>query len=345
MQPAHSRAFVTLMVGALAGLSVASAESQTVTVERLSDRVLVANTPPLGRNNVTAIATRKGLVLIDAAATPFIAGQIQRELEKQLGRSDWAYVFNTHVHDHTGGNVLFRQVPIVGHENTVEETKRLAELMTSEERKAPSLRFARGKIEDVQKKLDGGAADTVALQAELAFWRGAEDDMVKGFEVVAPTVRLTDELTLDMGDVTIRAVHPGRGHSPSDVVIHVPEERLLVAGSACGPFFPTIGDTVGLADLERSIAVLDRLLEAGVERVVPSHGEVGGREIAERRRDYQRDLVAGVRAARQQGLTLEQAQQTLGLDRFPYMREAPVFQGTREEKQAANVAAVWKLAP
>jgi glyoxylase-like metal-dependent hydrolase (beta-lactamase superfamily II) len=182
------------------------------------------------------------------------------------------------------------------------------------------------------------------LRAQLVYWQDIESDAVKGFELVVPNLRFTDELTLDMGDVTIHALYLGRGHSASDIAIHVPEEKLLVAGSACGPFFPKIGDQVRLADLERSVSVFDRVLQSGVEHVVPSHSEVGDRELAQRRRDYYRDLLAGVADARRQGLGLEQTQAALGLEqRFPYMREAKAFRGTPGEAHAANVAAVWKL--
>ena len=348
MNDSHCRAIIGPVLGLLACIPVASVvsatELQPVTVERLSERVVVATTPLLGRNNVVAIATRKGLVLIDTGACPFIAGELKRELEKQLGRTDWAYVLNTHVHDHTGGNALFKDVPIIAHENAVEDTKRIAEFLASEEKKAPSLRALRGQLEKVQEQLDSGAGDGENLRGQLAFWQGIESDIVKGFEVIGPSVTFTDELTLDMGDVTIRAAYLGRGHSQSDIAVYVPEEKLLVAGGACGPGFPKISDTVGIPDIERSMALLDRLLESGIEHVVSGHAEPKGREIAEQRRDYYRDLLAGVRAARAQNLTLEQAQAALGVEqRFPYMREAKVFQGTLDEAQAANVAAVYKL--
>jgi glyoxylase-like metal-dependent hydrolase (beta-lactamase superfamily II) len=345
MHQSHCRALVALAVSTLACASaVSAAETRAVTVDRLSDRVLVASAPLLGRNNVTAIATRKGLVLVDAAVCPFVAGKLKQEIEKQLGRSDWAYVINTHVHDHTGGNVLFKSLPIIGHEHSVEDTKAFVDFMTSEEKKAPSVRFVQGKRQEVEKKLEAGEGDAEALKAELALWRGVESDVTRGFEAVAPTVRIADELTLDMGDVTIRAIHSGRGHSASDLVVYVPEEKLLVAGSACGGFLPSIRDEVGLADLKRSVAVFDRVLQEGLEHVVPSHADPGGRQLAEQRRDYYRDLLAGVASARGQGLTLEKAQETLGLEsRFPYLREAKVFKGTPQDVHAANVAAVWTL--
>jgi len=116
-----------------------------------------------------------------------------------------------------------------------------------------------------------------------------------------------------------------------------------VAGSACGR--SSQGRRHGPpGDLNRAVAVLDRVLQGGnVAHVVPSHAQAGGRELAERRRDYYRDLLAGVSAARGQGLTLEKAQAELGLEHASRTCATSRSSRDREEAQAANVAAVWKL--
>jgi cyclase len=346
MLQSERHALKGLIFGALLGaLLVAPAESQSVAIERLSDRVLVASVPLLGRANVTTVATKKGLVLIDTGTSLSVTAKLKQEIEKQLGRTDWAYVINTHAHDHVGGNAVFKQLPIIAHENIVGEMKTgWIDAMASEEKRAPSVRFVQGKIQEVQKQLDGGTADGEALKAQLAFWRVLEGEAVKGFEVAVPTVTFSENLTLDMGDATIRAMYFGRGHTLSDVVVHIPEERLLVSGSACNPFLPAIADTVRLTDLKRSIAVLDRVLDSGVDHVVGGHAEVAGGAVVQQWRDYYRDLLAGVTVAHDQGLTIEQAQAQLKLEqRFPYMRDVKTRKGSPEEAHVANVAAVWKL--
>jgi glyoxylase-like metal-dependent hydrolase (beta-lactamase superfamily II) len=346
MLETRCRALMGLTLGALVSVLVAApAESQDVAVERLSSRVLVAHVPLLGRSNVVAVATQKGLVLIDTGVALSLAGKTKQELESQLGRTDWAYVINTHAHDHVGGNALFKHLPLIAHENIVGEMKTgWIDLMASEEKRAPSVRFVQGKIQELQKQLDGGAADSAALKAQMAFWRPLEGEVTRGFEVAVPALRFSEDLTLDMGDATIRAMYFGQGHSSADVVVYIPEERLLVSGGACNPFLPAIGASVQLADLQRSLVVLERVLDSGVDHVVAGHAEVVGGAVVQRWRDYYRDLLAGVRAAHDQGLTVEQTRAQLTLEqRFPYMREAQTRGGSNEEAHAANVAAVWKL--
>jgi glyoxylase-like metal-dependent hydrolase (beta-lactamase superfamily II) len=276
-------------------LGAGPADAQIVNIERLSDRVLVANALFLGRCNVVAVSTRKGLLLIDTGYTPSITDRLKREIEKQFGRKDWAYVIHTHAHEHVGGDVVFKDVPILAHENIPGDIKHLVDYLASAEKRAPQVRFIQGKEQGLQKQIESGAQNSETLKAQLTVWQE--------------------------------------------------EEELLVSGGTCHPFFPTVSDATRLADLKRSIAVLDRVLDAGVERVVAGHAEVAGRPIVERWRNYHRDPLTAVTAAHDQGLTLEKAQARLNLDqRFPYMRDVEArFGGTREEIQTANVAAVWKL--
>jgi hypothetical protein len=143
--------------------------------------------------------------------------------------------------------------------------------------------------------------------------------------------------------VTIQAMYFGRVHSRSDVGVYVPQGELLVSGGVCHPFLPKVGEETRLGDMNRLVAVLDRVLDGGVEHVVTGHAEVAGRPVVERWRDYYRDLLAGVSEARGKGLTLEKAQAELTLDRhFPCMRGVGVRRGgTPEDVHAANIAAVW----
>jgi cyclase len=344
----NRRAILGLTFSAFAcALGATPAASQAVDIERLSDRALVANFLFVYRSNVVAVSTRRGLLLIDTGFTPSITARLKQEIEKQFGRRDWAYVINTHGHadGHVNGNAVFKDVPILAHENIAADMKPLIEGMASEEKRASGVRFVQGKEQQLQKQIDSGAANSETLKAQLAFMQELEREVARGFEVAVPALRFSEDMTLDMGDVTVQALYLGRGHSLSDVAIYIPEEKLLVSGAVCHPFFPKISDRTRLADLKRSIAVLDRVLDTGVEHVVAGHAEVAGRPIVERWRNYHRDLLAAVTAAHDQGLTLEKAQAQLSLDQhFPYMRDVEArFGGTREEIQTANIAAVWKL--
>jgi len=89
-----------------------------VRIERLSDRVVIGYWLGTGRTNFVTIKSQKGLVIIDTEMSPRIMAPIKKQLENTLGRSDWAYVINTHAHmHHAGGNCLFKNAVVVGHDN------------------------------------------------------------------------------------------------------------------------------------------------------------------------------------------------------------------------------------
>ena len=90
--------------------------AEYVRIERISDRVLLAYWVGTGRCNITAIQSEKGLVVVDTEMSPRIMAPIKDRIEKEFGRSDWAYVINTHAHiHHASGNSLFKDAVIVGH--------------------------------------------------------------------------------------------------------------------------------------------------------------------------------------------------------------------------------------
>ena len=66
-----------------------------IQVTRVIDRVLVLNGSFMV-NNVVALATAKGLVVVDSTGIPSIARKMRKIIEKEFGRSDFKYLINTH---------------------------------------------------------------------------------------------------------------------------------------------------------------------------------------------------------------------------------------------------------
>ncbi len=114
--------FSLLIISALlAGQIYAQPENNiAIQVKRVSDRVLVLNGSFM-ENNVVALATAKGLVVVDSTGVPSIARKMRKIIEKEFGRNDFKYLINTHFHwDHSWGNMAFPEVKTVGHERCVE---------------------------------------------------------------------------------------------------------------------------------------------------------------------------------------------------------------------------------
>jgi glyoxylase-like metal-dependent hydrolase (beta-lactamase superfamily II) len=308
-------------------------QDEFINMERLSDRVWLAYWVGTDRRcNLTAIQTQKGLVIIDTEMSPRIMAPIKARIERTFGRNDWVYVINTHAHDsHPGGNSLFPQATIVGHANLAEDMRWILRRQTESEWKQREL----ARAADLMRSLRAGLPRlerTPALgrlaRGEIRFWELHTLDLEGGYEVVPPSLVFADQHTLDCGDLHLELVFFGKGHSASDILVYVPEEHLLVTGAIVyqRAHLPEIGEHTQLRDVDRFLAVLDRFLAPGIEidHVVPAHSPPLLKKDLGPVRDYYQKMLAGMRAARREGLTFEQTQARLALSRnFPALRETP----------------------
>ncbi|MBN2473328.1 MAG: MBL fold metallo-hydrolase [Pirellulales bacterium] len=286
-----------------------------VQIERLSNRVVLGYWLGTGRCNLVAIRGEKGLAIIDTEMSPRIMAPIKARIERTFGRDDWLYVINTHGHmHHAGGNVLFPDATVVGHENLAEDTQWLIDKQTDPERKRRDLERAALTLRDLREALRqvaGQRTYTRRIHGEIKFWNLYIEDMKEGYEIVRPTLTFADTHTLDLGDVHLELVFFGKGHSLCDTLVYVPEEKLLVTGAIVyqRAHLPEVGERTEWADVQRFMTVLDRFLapQVQIDRVISSHSPPLLKSDLRPVRDYYQRMVAGLSAARREGLTLEQA--------------------------------------
>jgi cyclase len=325
-----------VVLGVVVPLALGGATSRPdefINIERLSERVVLAYWVGTDRRcNLTAIQGQKGLAIVDTEMSPRIMAPIKEKIEKIFGRNDWAYVINTHAHDnHPGGNSLFPGAVIVGHENLAADMQWIVRRQTEPEWKNRELARAAQLMANLRAYLPRVArnrAQTRMIQGEIKFWELHTQDLREGYPVVKPTLPFADRKTLDLGDLQLHLVFFGKGHSNSDILIHVPQERLLVSGAVAYQRgqVPEIAEETEMKDVQRFLAVLDSLLaeDVKIEHVIPSHSPPLARQDLVLVRDYYQRMLTGVRAAWQEGLTFEQTAARLALrPNFPAFRDAP----------------------
>lgn len=321
-----------LVAASPAGMTRGSDTGDYVCVERLSDRVLLAYWLGTGRCNLTAIRAEKGLVVIDTEMSPRIMAPIKARIEKEFGRSDWACVINTHAHmHHSGGNCLFEGVPAVGHENLSADMEWLVRKQADPQWKRRDIEGARqtlANLRAVLPQLSRHRPESRRVRGEIRFWELCIQDMEEGYPVVHPSLTFADRRTLDLGDLTLELVFFGRGHSLSDILIYIPQERLLITGAIAyqRAHLPEIGEESDWQDVHRFMAVLDEFLadDVKIDRVISSHSPPLRKSDLAPIRDYYQRMLTGVQAARQEGLTLEQTMKRLAVRRhFPAFHEPP----------------------
>ncbi len=340
-------AWFLLAAGAICPPAGAQAQSQPqpgsqpklpeIVVHRLSPRAAVFN---LGTRDgavaVLALATQKGIVVVDAPSNMEVAKAFRDTIQAEFKRSDFAYLINEHSHgDHTGGNGMYADLPIVGHEwDRVRMLNDIAFMRSYFLKNDPKIletpQFALYE-KALPKTIEppSFAQDEESMKRAVARYRS-------GLATVPPTITFDSHLTLNLGDMTVRLIYFGHAHSPTDTIISVPEENLVMTGSLFIPgHLPILGvrgnpvDTGFAAPpsfpqpqvVDNWLVVLRGLIAEANEstRFIPVHGNVLMNKADFRLfLSYMDKLWSEVRRLKAEGKTLEQAKAALSLkEHFP----------------------------
>ncbi|MEU7754823.1 MBL fold metallo-hydrolase [Micromonospora sp. NPDC049171] len=209
----------------------------------VADRVHVLREPLL-RVNVTLIVGDDEALLVDTLSSAAQAAELAAAVRAVTDRP--LTLVNTHHHyDHCFGNAVLAgdpPRPVYAHELAA------TALRTDPER------LCREAYEELRAEHPG-------LATELA-----------DTPLLAPTHTVRIETSLDLGGRRVLLRHPGRGHTEADLVVHVPDADVLIAGDLVeqsGP--PAFEDSYPLRWPD-AVADLLRLTSARTV-VVPGHGD------------------------------------------------------------------------
>ena len=349
------------MCGLLASLAMvfvaATAAAETVAglpvhVRKLGEgivRVWVGD--HISSTATTAFATREGLLVVDTTGNPMVDRELRRIIARELGRNDFTTLVNTHEHgDHTGGNAVYADCEIVGHELVA------AGMTEGVADRARILEWYANSIPEAEARLAALPADDPgrpSLLEDLALDRLSRDVLVAGERPTPPTRTFADRLTLDMGDTTFELYYTGGMHTASDIAVFVPRHGILMTGDTMSDRWLT--DTPGclasfvarpgarhdfpklLANWEHLVRQKDR-----IRLLLTGHwnGELSFDGFAARV-GYVRALWDGVQAETASGATLESLFATFALDaRFPELAQSPGFS---RNNHAMTLMELWTV--
>ena len=203
-------------------------------------------------SNAAFVATRDGVVVFDALGSPELAKELSEEIARVTGQRV-THVIVTHYHaDHIYGLQFFKDAgaQVIAHRN--------AKLYLNSETAQQRLKASR---EELFPFID---EDTRLVPADR--W------------IDGPT-------TLEIGGVPFRLQPAGPAHTPEDLVVWLPDRRVLIAGDLV---FRGRVPFVGQADSGHWIEALDTLLQFDAAVIVPGHGPVSASARADLQltRDY-----------------------------------------------------------
>ena len=205
--------------------------------------------------NITLVGGERGLVMVDTHGSERVARTVADSV-RRLGAGPLTAIVNTHEHwDHTFGNVVmleeFGPLPIHATDWAAEHTKSSAESVFERYRADPDDPHAEEVLET---------------------------------RVVVPDHTFSSARVLDLGDRQVELIHPGRGHTAGDLVVHVPDAGALVAGDLVEESDPPfIGDESHPFEWPLALDLVLSLLGSDAV-VVPGHGKVVDRAFVEQQR-------------------------------------------------------------
>jgi len=302
-------------------------DQPNIHVTRLSERVIALH-DDYGDRLQFAFNTDRGIIVYETLWSTRVARQYRRVIEREFGGAEFAYVLNPcNRLDVVGGNAVYPDAEIVAHEGTRRSLREAGQDL--EAALNPLINMWRRKEaasrERLQTQRQPGTSEYRLEESWMNDCKQYADDLEFGYELALPTIVFKDRLILDMGDLTVELVFFGRAAFPSVFVVLIPEEGMVFLHNFI--FYehhiaPTVNSRPGKIDVQRWLAVLDEILSGtAYQRFFCGTTNFWKREDIAARRDYIRMLLSEVNIARQQGLTLEQAQELLSLDgRFAYVK-------------------------
>ncbi|MEV0119111.1 MBL fold metallo-hydrolase [Streptomyces sp. NPDC050844] len=133
-----------------------------------------------------------------------------------------------------------------------------------------------------------------------------------------PTLTFRERATLHVGALTAELIHVGPAHTTSDIVVWLPQQRVLFAGDVllpgCTPF-------VLMGSLSGTLEAITRLRALDPAVVVGGHGPVAGPEVLDATRDYLLWVRETARAGLAAGLSPLQTARAADLGPYAGLRD------------------------
>ncbi len=267
------------------------------TIQEVADGVYAAIATDAGFAlcNSAIVDLGDSTVVFDSMLTPQAGADLRRAAERLTGHRV-AYLINSHYHgDHVRGNVSFPSVRIVS-------TRKVRELI--EERAVRAIESDRAEVPAELEKLRNGTW-AVGPRERVVFEGWFEGILAtpRGTLVPGPDLFVDDRLVLRGPKRELEVLSFGGGHSPSDVIAYLADERIGFLGDLLSVgFHPGVSD----GDAASFLAILDRVLALGPKTALPGHGPLGGVADIERVQRYLRELRSLASDARRSGISRDE---------------------------------------
>ena len=257
-------------------------------MENVTERVFVET--GLRGCNPGYVVTSEGVVVVDTPQLPTKAVEMRRQAEQH---GEIRYLINTEHHvDHIFGNYYFKGTgTVVNHRGVFENFMVVT----------PDLDPFAYAAEAIPTDDPEGAA--IFPDRDEYY-----NDPNKG------TVVFDGNLTMRVGDHTFELIHTP-GHTPGQLAVHVPEERVVFTGDT---IFSECQTWLMTSDVDQWLAALETIRSLDVDHILPGHGPVVAKSYLDVQRSNLLDWKSAIGAAVASGWSREETIERVNFaDRYP----------------------------
>ncbi|OGI38317.1 MAG: hypothetical protein A2140_09545 [Candidatus Muproteobacteria bacterium RBG_16_62_13] len=233
--------------------------------------------------NLGFVVGRDGVLVINTGPTRRVAEALHRAI-KTVTTSPVKWVVNVNSQNHYWhGNGYFASpdVQIISHEAAVKVMR------------------------------ESGNAQLEANRNELK-------EKAAGTTLAYPAVLVKESHTIDLGNRTVEVRHFGHAHTPGDVAVWLPKEKLVFTGDII--YTERMLAVIPLSNSGKWVTACDRLLALNPAIVVPGHGRPTDAARARRdTRDYLDSLRTQSKQAFERGDSLMKAVNKIDQSKFKHL--------------------------
>jgi len=225
------------------------------------------------QGNTTVIIGENSVMVVDACYLPSSAKEDIEQIKRWTNKPV-RYLVNTHYHlDHNNGNYLYEEafpgVTIISHPETQKliATRSWKEVVKSVE-----------EYHIIKKQIETGKDENGNVISEKDFndlknYLNTAKTIREEFKYIKPTPPNTifdDELNIDLGNRKVEVKFLGRGNTIGDVVVYLPEEKIIAAGDLV--VYPVPYAYLGYPS--EWAKTLQKIYDMNVDIIIPGHGKV-----------------------------------------------------------------------
>jgi cyclase len=261
-------------------------------------------------SNATIVEGDRSVLVVDSHVSPGGAWALRKELA-EITSKPIRYVVNSHYHfDHSHGNQIYGpEVDIIGHQFARDQ------MLAGKSQDSPAREFFVGgipnTIKTLEERLKTATDDKTreSIQNQLDIQR----NHLEGTNAVKPTppnVTLTQSMSVHLGTREVRLLFLGRGHTAGDVIVYLPQERLIATGDLLVENTSYMGD----AFFTEWIDTIEALKKVDFDTVLPGHGQAfQGKAKLDHWQAYVRDFWAQAQKFHKAGVPWEEAAKQVDL--------------------------------